>query len=63
MATGFTLVEVVIGLSLMASVVVASLLAFSGHRKQIRQANGPTACQILYTTLPLLIIIQYLLFK
>ncbi len=43
MATGFTLVEVVIGLSLMASVVVASLLAFSGHRKQIRQANAKLA--------------------
>ena len=43
MAPGFTLIEVVIGLSLMATVVVASLLAFSGHQEQIRQANAKLA--------------------
>ena len=37
---GFTLIEVVVGLTLMATVVVASLLAFSAHQKQIRQARS-----------------------
>ena len=40
---GFTLVEVVIGLSLMATVIVSSLLAFSKHQKQIRLAQAKIA--------------------
>lgn len=40
---GFTLVEVIIGLSLMATVLVASLLAFSKHQKQIRLAKSKIA--------------------
>ena len=40
---GFTLLEVVIGLTLMASVVVASLLAFSTHQKQRRLADAKIA--------------------
>ena len=39
----FTLIEVVVGLTLMATVVVASLLAFSAHQKQIRQARSKIA--------------------
>ncbi|MDA7874776.1 type II secretion system GspH family protein [Rhodopirellula sp.] len=41
--SGFTLIEVVVGLTLMATVVVASLLAFSAHQKQIRQARSKIA--------------------
>jgi len=37
---GFTLVEVVVGLTLMATVIVSSLLAFSKHQKQIRLARS-----------------------
>jgi type II secretion system protein I len=40
---GFTLIEVVVGLTLMATVVVASLLAFSAHQKQIRKARSKMA--------------------
>ena len=40
---GFTLMEVVIGLTLMATVVVSSLLAFSAHRKQRRTADAKLA--------------------
>lgn len=39
----FTLLEVVVGLALMASVLVASLLSFSAHRKQIRAADARIA--------------------
>ncbi len=42
-AVGFTLIEVVIGLTLMATVVVSSLLAFSAHRKQRRAAEAKLA--------------------
>ena len=56
---GFTLVEVVVGLSLMASVLVGSLLAFSAHRRQLRMADAriaaaATADQLLeqFTTRP-----------
>ncbi|MGI9470653.1 MAG: type IV pilus modification PilV family protein [Rubripirellula sp.] len=42
-SAGFTLLEVVIGLTLMASVVVASLLAFTAHRKQRRLADAKIA--------------------
>lgn len=42
-ATGFTLIEVIIGLTLMATVVVSSLLAFSAHRKQRRTAEAKLA--------------------
>ncbi|MCH1439061.1 MAG: type II secretion system GspH family protein [Rubripirellula sp.] len=37
---GFTLVEVVVGLTLLATVIVSSLLAFSKHQKQIRLARS-----------------------
>lgn len=40
---GFTLVEVVAGLLLMASVLVSSLLAFSAHRQQSRTADAKLA--------------------
>ncbi len=40
---GFTLLEVVVGLALMASVLVASLLSFSAHRKQLRAADARMA--------------------
>lgn len=36
---GLTLLEVIVGLTLMGSVMVASLLAFSRHRKQLRLAD------------------------
>lgn len=36
----FTLIEVVVGLTLMASVLVGSLLALSAHRKQRRTADA-----------------------
>lgn len=36
----FTLLEVVVGLTLMASVLVASLLSFSAHQKQRRLADA-----------------------
>ena len=36
----FTLLEVVVGLTLMASVLVGSLLAFSAHQKQRRNADA-----------------------
>lgn len=36
---GFTLLEVVVALALMGSVLVASLLAFSQHRKQLSMAE------------------------
>ncbi len=41
--SAFTLMEVVVGLVLMASVLVASLLAFSAHRKQLRNADAKIA--------------------
>ena len=37
---GFTLLEVVIGLTLMATVLVGSLLAFAAHHKQRRFADA-----------------------
>ena len=40
---GFTLIEVVVGLALMATVLVASLLSFSAHRQQLRLADGRIA--------------------
>ena len=40
---GFTLIEVVVGLTLMATIVVAAILAFSAHQKQIRQARSKIA--------------------
>lgn len=40
---GFTLIEVVVGLVLMASVLVGSLLAFSAHRQQLRHADAKVA--------------------
>ncbi len=40
---GFTLLEVVVGLALMASVLVGSLLSFSAHRKQLRSADAKIA--------------------
>ena len=40
---GFTLVEVVVGLTLLATVIVSSLLAFSKHQKQIRLARSKIA--------------------
>ncbi len=40
---GFTLIEVVVGLALMASVLVASLLSFSAHRRQLRTADARIA--------------------
>ena len=36
---GFTLLEVIVALALMGSVLVASLLAFSQHRKQLSMAD------------------------
>lgn len=42
-ATGFTLLEVVVGLTLMASVLVGSLLSFAAHRKQRRLADAKIA--------------------
>jgi type II secretory pathway pseudopilin PulG len=39
----FTLLEVVVGLTLMASVLVGSLLAFSAHQKQRRNADAKIA--------------------
>ncbi len=41
--SAFTLVEVVVGLALMASVLVATLLSFSAHRKQLRAADARIA--------------------
>ena len=38
--SAFTLLEVVVGLTLMASVLVSSLLAFSAHQKQRRLADA-----------------------
>ena len=35
----FTLLEVVVGLALMATVLVASLISFTSHRKQLRTAD------------------------
>ena len=40
---GFTLLEVVVGLTLMASLLVGSLLAFSAHQKQLRLAESKLA--------------------
>ena len=40
---GFTLVEVVVGLTLLATVIVSSLLAFSKHQKQIRLSRSKIA--------------------
>ena len=40
---GFTLLEVVVGLTLMASVLVGSLLSFSSHRRQQRTADAKIA--------------------
>ena len=40
---GFTLLEVVIGLTLMATVLVSSLLSFTAHRKQRRFADSKLA--------------------
>jgi prepilin-type N-terminal cleavage/methylation domain-containing protein len=42
-ARGFTLVEVVAGLTLAAGLLVGSLLAFSAHRKQRRTADAKLA--------------------
>ena len=39
MRRGFTLLEVIVGLALMGSLLVASLLAFSKHRRQLRLAD------------------------
>lgn len=39
----FTLIEVVVGLTLMASVLVGSLLAFSAHHRQQATAEGKLA--------------------
>ena len=41
--TAFTLLEVVVGLTLMASVLVGSLLSFSAHQKQRRMADAKLA--------------------
>ena len=41
--SAFTLLEVVVGLTLMASVLVGSLLAFSAHQKQRRHAEAKLA--------------------
>ena len=43
----FTLLEVVVGLTLMASVLVGSLLAFSAHQKQQRHADAKLAAVAL----------------
>lgn len=40
---GFTLVEVVVGLALMASVLVGSLISFSAHQRQLRTAESKLA--------------------
>lgn len=40
---GFTLVEVVVGLTLLATVIVSSLLAYSKHQKQVRLARSKIA--------------------
>ncbi len=40
---GFTLIEVVVGLALMASVLVGSMLAFSAHRHQLLAADKKVA--------------------
>ncbi len=40
---GFTLLEVVVGLTLMATVLVGSLLSFSAHQKQLRDADARIA--------------------
>ncbi len=42
-ARGFTLVEVVVGLALMASVLVGSLISFSAHQRQLRSAESRLA--------------------
>lgn len=39
-ANGFTLLEVVVGLVLMASVLVSSMLAFTAHQRQLRYAEA-----------------------
>lgn len=39
----FTLLEVIVGLTLMATVLVSSLLAFSAHQKQRRFADNKIA--------------------
>jgi prepilin-type N-terminal cleavage/methylation domain-containing protein len=41
--SGFTLLEVVVALTLMASVLVGSLLSFSAHQKQRRLADAKIA--------------------
>ncbi len=41
--SGFTLMEVVVGLTLMATVLVGSLLSFSAHRRQLRRADAKIA--------------------
>lgn len=38
--SAFTLVEVVVGLSLMASVLVGSLISFTAHHRQLRAAES-----------------------
>ena len=40
---GFTLLEVIVGLTLMATVLVGSLLSFSAHQKQRRFADAKIA--------------------
>ena len=40
---GITLVEVVVGLTLMASVLVGSLISFSAHQRQLRSAESKLA--------------------
>ena len=41
--SAFTLLEVVVGLTLMASLLVGSMLSFSAHRKQLRNADATLA--------------------
>lgn len=36
---GLTLVEVVVGLTLMATLLVSALVAYSGHRRQLRRSE------------------------
>ncbi|MDA8744722.1 prepilin-type N-terminal cleavage/methylation domain-containing protein [Rubripirellula amarantea] len=44
---GFTLIEVVVGLVLMASVLVSSLLAYSSHQRQRAFANAKREAVII----------------
>lgn len=42
-STAFTLIEVIVGLTLMATVLVSSLLSFAAHQKQRRFADAKIA--------------------